>query len=67
MLFYFHPGDLGMPFIYFILFIVVIIALAILGLPVLIIYKAFRKSKNKESDLMVFKDTEYENSSIPKN
>ena len=65
MLFYFHPGDLGMPFIYFLLFIVVIIVLAILSLPVLIIYKVFHKPKNNESDLMILRDVKDENSSTP--
>ncbi len=63
MLFYFHPGDLGMPFIYFLLFIVVLIALAILTLPVLIIYNVMRKPKNIELDLVNFDNEKDEDSS----
>ena len=53
MLFYFHPGDLGAPFILFLFFIAIVIALLILAAFVWVLYIALHKPKNKETDLAI--------------
>ena len=65
MLFYFHGGDLGTPFILFLFLIVILIGLGIIGAFVWVLYIALHKPKNNALELTILDNKKDENSSTP--
>lgn len=58
MLFYFHGGDLGRPFILLIFFVVILTALLILAAFVWVLYIALHKPKNNGFNSIIFNSKE---------